>query len=92
MNTETNVTKSEKAANYECKKHHDYISYIERTYNTNKNGPGRMTKMMKKQKYRSWDNAPEDKGTVYTEKSKTMPDMHTDPRTVIENHIRGINP
>lgn len=47
---------------------------------------------MKKLKYRSWDNAPEDKGKTYTEKSKTMPDMHTDPRTVIENHIRGINP
>jgi hypothetical protein len=24
--------------------------------------------------------------------SKTMPDMHNDPRTVIENHVRGINP
>ena len=47
---------------------------------------------MKKNKFRSWGNAPEDKGEINKGKSKTMPDMHTDPRTVIENHIRGINP
>ena len=47
---------------------------------------------MKKNKFRSWINAPEDKGETNTEKSKTMPDMHQDPRQVIENHVRGINP
>lgn len=33
-----------------------------------------------------------DKGEVNNEKSLTMPDMHNDPRVVLENHVRGINP
>ena len=47
---------------------------------------------MAKAKFRSWNNVPEDKGSINTEKSATMPDMHTDPRVVLENHVRGINP
>jgi len=48
--------------------------------------------MATKAKFRSWNHVPEDKGTENTEKSATMPDMHTDPRVVLENHVRGINP
>lgn len=33
-----------------------------------------------------------DKGEVNEEESKTFPDLHQDPRTVLENHVRGINP
>lgn len=47
---------------------------------------------MAKAKFRSWNNVPEDKGSTNEEKSATMPDMHTDPRVVLENHVRGINP
>jgi hypothetical protein len=47
---------------------------------------------MAKAKFRSWNNVPEDKGSTNQEKSATMPDMHTDPRVVLENHVRGINP
>jgi hypothetical protein len=47
---------------------------------------------MAKAKFRSWNNVPADKGTTNEEKSATMPDMHTDPRVVLENHVRGINP
>lgn len=31
-------------------------------------------------------------GEKNEEKSLTMPDMQNDPRTVLENHVRGINP
>lgn len=31
-------------------------------------------------------------GEKNDEKSLTMPDMQNDPRTVLENHVRGINP
>ena len=47
---------------------------------------------MAKAKFRSWNNVPEDKGSTNEQKSATMPDMHTDPRVVLENHVRGINP
>ena len=47
---------------------------------------------MAKAKFRSWNHIPEDKGSINEEKSATMPDMHTDPRVVLENHVRGINP
>jgi hypothetical protein len=47
---------------------------------------------MAKQKIRTWSNPGKDKGFENTEKSVTMPDMQSDPRTVLENHVRGINP
>lgn len=47
------------------------------------------TKMAKK---RTQSNYTLEKGEVNTEKSLTMPDMHSDPRVVLENHVRGINP
>lgn len=48
--------------------------------------------MATKPKIRSWANPAPTKGTENTEKSATMPDMHVDPRVVLENHVRGINP
>ena len=48
--------------------------------------------MAAKAKFRSWGNPAPTKGTENTEKSATMPDMHVDPRVVLENHVRGINP
>lgn len=48
--------------------------------------------MATKPKIRSWANPVPTKGTENTEKSATMPDMHVDPRVVLENHVRGINP
>jgi hypothetical protein len=47
---------------------------------------------MAKKKIKSWNNVTPTKGEVNTEKSITMPDMENDPRTVLENHVRGINP
>lgn len=47
---------------------------------------------MAKKKLRTWNNPGVDKGVKNTEKSVTMPDMQNDPRTVLENHVRGINP
>ena len=47
---------------------------------------------MKKQKFRSWGNIPSNEGEKNTGKSKTMPDMEINPRRVLENHVRGINP
>tara|TARA_B110000037_G_scaffold623_1_gene637 strand:+ start:1087 stop:1458 length:372 start_codon:yes stop_codon:yes gene_type:complete len=47
---------------------------------------------MAKKKIRSWANSGTPTGETNTETSKTMPDMHTDPRVVLENHVRGINP
>lgn len=48
-------------------------------------------KTMKK-KFKTPFTAQEDQGVSYEWKSKTMPDMENDPRTVLKNHIRGINP
>jgi len=47
---------------------------------------------MAKKKLRTKGNYVPEKGEVNEEKSLTMPDMHNDPRTVLENHVRGINP
>ena len=46
----------------------------------------------KKTNFRTWNNPKTFKGEFNDEASATMPDMHTDPRTVLENHVRGINP
>jgi hypothetical protein len=46
----------------------------------------------KTSKRRNWRNTYPTKGEVNTEKSKTMPDMAINPRKIIENHVRGINP
>jgi hypothetical protein len=51
---------------------------------------GKKTKKMAKKRTQS--NYTVEKGEVNTEKSLTMPDMHSDPRMVLENHVRGINP
>lgn len=53
---------------------------------------GKKKKKMAKKKFRTWANTMPTSGEVNTEPSKTMPDMHNDPRTIIENHVRGINP
>ena len=45
-----------------------------------------------KKKLRTWSNPGIDPGQTNDEKSATMPDMQNDPRTVLENHVRGINP
>lgn len=51
------------------------------------------TKMAKtKTKLRTKYNYVQDVGEINEEKSLTMPDMQNDPRTVLENHVRGINP
>lgn len=47
---------------------------------------------MAKKKLKTWANYVPEKGEENTEKSLTMPDMSNDPRTVLENHVRGINP
>ena len=46
----------------------------------------------KTKKTRNWYNTYPTSGEVNEEKSKTMPDMAINPRTIIENHVRGINP
>ena len=51
---------------------------------------GKKTRKMAKKRTQS--NYTLEKGEVNTEKSLTMPDMHSDPRMVLENHVRGINP
>lgn len=45
-----------------------------------------------KNKFRMWGSVPKSKGEENKGKSKTMPDMEVNPRSVIENHVRGINP
>lgn len=47
---------------------------------------------MAKKKIKNWNTNTPDKGEINDEKGKTMPDMHQDPRVVLENHVRGINP
>jgi hypothetical protein len=47
---------------------------------------------MAKKKLKTWANYTPEKGVENSEKSLTMPDMSNDPRTVLENHVRGINP
>lgn len=47
---------------------------------------------MAKKKLKTWANYTPEKGVENIEKSLTMPDMSNDPRTVLENHVRGINP
>lgn len=47
---------------------------------------------MPKRKIRSWSSSMVTKGEESSKPSKTMPDMHNDPRIIIENHVRGINP
>mgnify|MGYP001496525979 CR=1 FL=1 len=46
----------------------------------------------KTNKRRNWYNTLPTSGEVNDEKSKTMPDMAINPRKIIENHVRGINP
>lgn len=41
---------------------------------------------------RNWRNTLPTEGEKNEENSKTMPGMAINPRTVIENHVRGINP
>jgi hypothetical protein len=53
---------------------------------------GKKTKKMAKKKLKTWANYTPEKGVENTGKSLTMPDMSNDPRTVLENHVRGINP
>lgn len=53
---------------------------------------GKKTKKMAKKKIRTWSNPGSYKGVENTENSLTMPDMQNDPRTVLQNHVRGINP
>lgn len=43
-------------------------------------------------KRRNWRNTYPTSGEVNEEKSKTMPDLAINPRKIIENHVRGINP
>lgn len=45
-----------------------------------------------KKKRRTWYNTFPTEGETNEEKSKTMPGMEINPRTIIENHVRGINP
>jgi hypothetical protein len=48
--------------------------------------------MMSKLKIRSNYNPPVDKGVINEEKEITMPGLEDNPRQVLENHVRGINP
>jgi len=50
------------------------------------------TKKSQPKKRRNWRNTYPDQGEINEEQSKTMPDMAISPRTIIENHVRGINP
>lgn len=45
-----------------------------------------------KRKIRTWSSKMVTKGEKNSEETITMPDLHIDPRKVIENHVRGINP
>jgi len=47
---------------------------------------------MAKKKLKTWSSYTPEAGEVNEEKSLTMPDMQNDPRVVLENHVRGINP
>ena len=53
---------------------------------------GKKKKKMAKKKLKTWSNYTPEAGEVNEEKSLTMPDMQNDPRAVLENHVRGINP
>lgn len=53
---------------------------------------GKKKKKMAKTKLRTKANYKPEVGEINEEKSLTMPDMQNDPRTVLENHVRGINP
>ena len=48
--------------------------------------------MATKKKFRTNYETYTTEGEKNDDLSKTMPGMHNDPRTVIENHVRGINP
>jgi hypothetical protein len=48
--------------------------------------------MMSKLKIRSNYNPPVDKGEINEGKEITMPGLEDNPRQVLENHVRGINP
>ena len=50
------------------------------------------TKKKQPKPRRNWRNTYPDQGETNEESSKTMPDMAISPRTIIENHVRGINP
>ena len=45
-----------------------------------------------KKKLRTWNNPQTTSGELNDSPSKTMPDMEINPRLVLENHVRGINP
>jgi len=53
---------------------------------------GKKKKKMAKKKLKTWSSYIPEAGEVNEEKSLTMPDMQNDPRVVLENHVRGINP
>lgn len=53
---------------------------------------GKKTRKMAKKKLKTWSSYTPEAGEVNEEKSLTMPDMQNDPRVVLENHVRGINP
>jgi hypothetical protein len=53
---------------------------------------GKKTRKMAKKKLKTWSSYIPEAGEVNEEKSLTMPDMQNDPRVVLENHVRGINP
>jgi len=53
---------------------------------------GKKKKKMAKKKLKTWSSYTPEAGEVNEEKSLTMPDMQNDPRVVLENHVRGINP
>jgi len=50
------------------------------------------TKTTKKMRYNTQAQAITYEGETNTENSKTMPGLHIDPRVILENHVRGINP
>lgn len=50
------------------------------------------TKKKQPKPRRNWRNTYPDQGEINEENSRTMPDMAISPRTIIENHVRGINP
>jgi hypothetical protein len=53
---------------------------------------GKKKRKMAKKKLKTWSSYTPEAGEVNEEKSLTMPDMQNDPRVVLENHVRGINP
>ena len=53
---------------------------------------GKKKRKMAKKMLKTWSTYTPEAGEVNDEKSLTMPDMQNDPRIVLQNHVRGINP